>query len=94
MMNKDWTSNPKLSDIDPAKLVMLQSMAAQSGGKTQKELLPFLMAAASNSKKTGMQFTPQEMTKIIEVLKAGQSPSEKAKTDQMLNIMRMMKHTP
>lgn len=93
-MSLDWTSNPKLSDIDPAKLAMLQSMAAQNSNKTQKELLPFLMATASNSKKNGIQFTPQEMTKIIEVLKAGQTPAEKAKTDQMINIMRMMKRNP
>lgn len=87
----DWTQNPNLKGIDPAKLSMLQTLAAQGSGKNQNELLPFLMAAASNSKKNGMQFTPQEMNLIIEVLKSGKSPEETARMDQMLNMMRMMK---
>lgn len=87
----DWTNNPKLSGIDPAKLSMLQSLAAQGSTKNQNEMLPFLMAAASNSQKNGMQFSPQEMTMILEVLKKGKSPEEAAKMDQMFNMMRMMK---
>lgn len=87
----DWTQNPNLKGIDPAKLSMLQTLATQGSGKNQNELLPFLMAAASNSKKNGMQFTPQEMNLIIEVLKSGKSPEETARMDQMLNMMRMMK---
>ncbi|MDD3279817.1 MAG: hypothetical protein PHG16_13200 [Lachnospiraceae bacterium] len=89
----DWTTDPKLSGIDPAKLSMLQAFAAQGSNKTQKELLPLLMAAASNSKKKGIQFSPQEITRIIEVLRSGQSQDGNAKTEQMLNLMRMMKHT-
>ena len=40
-MNADWTKNPGLSGIDPAKLAMLQSLASQGSGKKQNELLPF-----------------------------------------------------
>lgn len=87
----DWTQNPNLKGIDPAKLSMLQALAAQGNGKSQNELLPFLMAAASNSKKKGMQFTPQEMDMIVEVLKSGKPPEEVARIDQMLHMMRMMK---
>lgn len=90
IMNQ-WMNNPKLAGIDPAKLAMLQSMAAQGSSKNQNELLPFLMAAATNSQKSGMQFTPQEMDAIIEVLKKGKTQEEVSKINQMMNIMRMMK---
>ena len=36
-MNADWTKNPGLSGIDPAKLAMLQSLASQGSGKTPEE---------------------------------------------------------
>ena len=90
-MNSDWTKNPGLAGIDPAKLAMLQSLASQGSGKSQKELLPFLMAATSNAKKEGKQFTHQEMEMIVEVLKAGKSPQETAQIDKMMNLMKMLK---
>ena len=90
-MDADWMNHPNLAGIDHAKLAMLQSLASQGSQKSQKELLPFLMAAASSSKKNGTQFSHDEMDLIVEVLKAGKSKEEIAKIDQMLQIMKMMK---
>lgn len=39
-----------LSGIDPRKLEQLSALAQQGKGLGQKELLPFLLAAASKSK--------------------------------------------
>ena len=90
-MDSDWMNNPNLAGIDPAKLAMLQSLASQGSPKSQKELLPFLMAAASSSQKNGTQFSRDEMDVIVEVLKSGKSREEAAKIDQMMQIMKMMK---
>lgn len=90
-MNSDWTKNPGLSGIDPSKLAMLQSLAAQGSGKSQNELLPFLMAAASTARKEGKQFTRDEMDLVVEVLKSGKSPEETAQIDKMMNLMKMLK---
>ena len=90
-MDSDWMNNPNLAGIDPAKLAMLQSLASQGSQKSQKELLPFLMAAASSSQKNGTQFSRDEMDVSVEVLKSGKSREEAAKIDQMMQIMKMMK---
>ena len=90
-MDSDWINNPNLAGIDPAKLSMLQSLASQGSQKSQKELLPFLMAAASSSQKNGTQFSRDEIDLIVNVLKSGKSKEETAKIDQMLQIMKMMK---
>ncbi|MCI5649793.1 MAG: hypothetical protein ACI4EG_12740 [Fusicatenibacter sp.] len=87
---KDWTSDPSLSGIDFAKLQMLRSMAESGKGKTQTELLPFLMAASSTSRKKGMQFSSAEMELIVNALKSGKSREEAAKIDQMMQIIRKM----
>lgn len=87
---QDWMKDPSLSGIDPAKLAMLQSFANQGAGKSQNDILPLLMSAASSSKKKGLQFTPSEMDMIVNVLKAGKSPQETARMDKMLSLMKML----
>lgn len=87
---QDWMKDPSLAGIDPAKLAMLQSFASQGANKSQNDILPFLMSAASSSKQKGLQFTPHEMEMIVNVMKMGKSPQEVARMDKMLSIMKMM----
>lgn len=87
-MDTSWMNNPALKGIDPAKLQMLLTLTEQGQGKSQKELLPFLLAAASQSKQKGMGFTPQETDAIIEVMKIGKSPDEIRKIEQLRGLTR------
>ena len=50
-MNNDWKDDPRLSQMDPQKLSMLQNLADQGLGKNPSELLPFIMGAAAQGKK-------------------------------------------
>lgn len=90
-MDQDWTKNPALSGIDPAKMALLQSLASQGAGKSQNELLGFLTGAANTSQQQGLQFTPDETDMIIEVLKMGKSPQEIAKINKMAGLLKMLK---
>lgn len=49
-MSDDWKKDPRLSQMDPQKLSMLQNLADQGLGKNPSELLPFIMEAASRGK--------------------------------------------
>ena len=89
-MEENWQDNPKLAGMDHTKLNMLQQLASQGAGKSPSDLLPFIMNAASQGKKSGLNFNPNEVNTIIEVLKMGKSPKEQAKLDQVVNLMRMM----
>lgn len=86
----DWMNNPALKNIDPEKLKMLMSMTEKSSGKNQNELLPFLMAAATQSKEKGVTFSPEETDAIIEVMKAGKPPEEIAKIERIRSMMKLM----
>lgn len=90
MENQDfnWINHPSLKNIDAAKLQMLMSLTQQGKGKSQNELLPFLMAAASKSKANGTSFTNEESSLIVQVLKQGKSPEECAKIDQMMSLAK------
>lgn len=90
-MNQDWMNHPGLSGIDPAKMALLQNLVSQGAGKSQKEMLNFLTGAANTSQQQGLQFTPDEMDMVVEVLKAGKSPQEIAKINRMVGLLKMMK---
>ena len=90
-LEENWEDNPKLAGMDRSKLDMLQQMAQQGAGKSPSDLLPFIMNAAAKGKSAGLRFNPNEINTIIEVLKMGKSPQERAKLDQVVNLMKMMR---
>ena len=73
--------------MDPQKLSMLQNLADQGLGKNPSELMPFIMGAASQEK-CGIKFSSDEISAIIEVLKIGKSPTEIARLDRIVNLMK------
>ena len=87
----EWMNHPSLKNIDPVKLQMLMSLADQGKNKSQKELLPFLMAAAAQSRSCQNTFSREETDLILNVLKQGRSPEEIARIDQMTDLIRRMK---
>lgn len=91
-MSDDWKNNPKLSQMDPQKLSMLQNLADQGLGKNPSELMPFIMGAASQGKNAGLNFSSDEISAIIEVLKIEKSPTEIARLDRIVNLMKMIRH--
>ena len=90
-MAQEWMNDPTLAGIDPAKMALLNSLVQQGSKKNQNEMLAFLMSAAANSKRNGLQFSPGEMDMIAKALKKGKSPQETAKMDRMLSMMKMLR---
>lgn len=89
-MNEEWKTDPKLKEIDRNKLDMLQDLAEKGNGKSASDMLPYLMSAAASGKKNGLQFSQNEISAVLEVMKAGKSPQESAKIDRIVNLMRMI----
>ena len=91
MNDNSWMNNPALGGIDPEKLQMLSSLAEQAQGKSQNELLPFLMAAMSQSQSNNMAFNQAETEAIINVMKMGKSPRQIQKIDRMCAMIRQFR---
>lgn len=89
-MSQDWKNDPKLAGMDKSKLDMLGQLASQGIGKSPADLLPFIMGAATQGKNAGLHFNSQEISTIIEVLKAGKPPEEAAKLDRVVSLMKMI----
>lgn len=90
MDDTSWMDHPNLKDIDKSKLQILLALTEQSHTKTQKELLPFILAAASQSRAKGVKFTPQEVDTIIDVMKEGKSKEEIARIEKVRSMMKML----
>lgn len=90
-MSEDWKEDPKLSNIDKGKLEMLQNLAEGGNGKGAAEMLPFLMSAAASGKKKGLNFSKNEISAVLEVMKAGKTKQEAAKIDKIVNLMKMIR---
>ena len=89
--NGQWMNNPRLAGLDKEKLQMLQGLADQGMNKSQSDMLPFLMAAATQGKENGIHFSSDEINAIIEVMKMGKYPKEAARMDKIVSLMKLMK---
>lgn len=91
MSDSSWLNNPSLNNIDPAKLQKLSALAEQAQGKSQNELLSFLMSAASQSRSNNLSFNSAEMDTIISVMKIGKSPQEIQRIDRICTLLRQIR---
>lgn len=83
----EWMNNPAMQNLDPVKLQLIQMAASQTAGKSGRDLAPVMMALISNANKKGVQFSGDEMSLILEILKDGKSKEEQAQIDQTINMV-------
>lgn len=85
-MNKPaWMSDPTIAHIPQEKLDFLSEMFEKVKGKSQKELMPFLMAMHGKVK-GNVKFTAEEMQLVIAAIKRAASSEEQAQIDKVLNM--------
>lgn len=83
----EWLNNPAMKNIDPVKLELIKAAARQTEGKSGKALAPIMMALITNANKKGIQFSPDEVSLIMDIVKEGKTQEEK---DQIENMIRMV----
>ncbi|HIX48052.1 MAG TPA: hypothetical protein H9981_03405 [Candidatus Mediterraneibacter caccavium] len=86
MEAEEWMNNPAMKNIDPAKLELIRMAASKTSGKTGKELAPVMLALITSANKQGIQFTPDEVTLILEILKQGKSKEEQEQIDRTVQM--------
>ncbi|OUN32778.1 hypothetical protein [Lachnoclostridium sp. An76] len=86
MEAEEWMNNPAMKSIDPAKLELIRMAASKTSGKTGKELAPVMLALITSANKQGIQFTPDEVTLILEILKQGKSKEEQEQIDRTVQM--------
>jgi len=79
-----WMNDPSIKDISPQKLEFLEKMFQETQGKTQKELMTFLIPMMKKAKLENLSFTPAEMNAAITAIRKYSTPEERSKMDEIL----------
>lgn len=92
----DWLNHPALKNMDPVKVELIKTAAAQTSGKSGKALAPVLMALITNANKKGIRFSPDEISLILELMKDGKSTQEQEQIDRTIqmvtSVLKKQKH--
>lgn len=79
-----WMSDPLVKDIPARKLEFLGQMFQEGHGKSQKEMMAFMMPMMKKAKQENLTFTPQEMSAAIAAIKKYSSADELKQIDKIL----------
>ncbi|MCH5274347.1 MAG: hypothetical protein J1E65_00810 [Lachnospiraceae bacterium] len=81
----EWMSDPILNNIEENKLRFLGELVTGCQGKSQKELMPFMMTKMKQAKNESISFSSAEVGAVISAIKKYSTPEELKQID---NIMR------
>ncbi len=88
----NWMNDPLLKDMDPIKKELFMNAASQVAGKSGNAMASVMMQLIMNARKKKIQFSPEEMNLILQVLKQGKSPEEQKNIDKTVQlVMNMMR---
>ncbi len=86
----DWLKNPMLENMDPMKVELIKTASAQTAGKSGRALAPVLMSLITNANKKGIQFSSDEISLILELMKEGKTQKEKEQIDRTIQMLTSM----
>ena len=91
----EWMNNPQMKNMDPSKLELIKMAAAQTAGKSGRELAPIMLALITNANRQGIRFSSDETALILEILKQGKTKEEQEQIDRTLKMTNTLfqKHT-
>lgn len=85
----DWMSDDLVKDIPRKKLDFLQKLFQEGQGKSQKEMMAFLMPLLKKANQEDLKLTRQEMNAAISAIKKHSTEQELDKIDQLLQKTHM-----
>ena len=83
-----WMNDPLVSNIHPEKLEFLEALFREAHGKSQKELMMYLMPMLKKAKKNQLTLTPDEMQSAIQAIKRHSTQEELEKIEKLLQSKR------
>ena len=88
MSYNDWMNDPALTDFPKEKLEFLEKLFLKASTLTQKEMMPFLLSLAAESKKNNISFQKDEMQLIYSILQKYATKEDLEKMQKLSSFMR------
>lgn len=83
-----WMTDPLVKDIPEKKLKFVEQLFEKGQGKSQKELMSYLVPMMKKAKEENLTFTPQELNAAIAAIRRHSTPEELKKIDKILEQNR------
>ncbi len=87
-----WMTDPLVKDIPEKKLQFVEQLFAQGQGKSQKEMMAYLMPMMKKAKAENLTFTPQEMNAAIAAIRKHSTREELTQIDKILEKSKNTSH--
>lgn len=79
-----WMADPLVKDIPEQKMRFLEQIFTDGKGKSQKEMMAFMIPMMKKAKQEGLTFSPQEMNAAIAAIRKHSSREELSQIDKIL----------
>lgn len=80
-----WMEDELVQNIPKEKLNFLGRLFTEGHGKSQKEMMAYLMPMMAQAKKENLTFTPQEMNAAIAAIRKYSTKEELSQIDKILS---------
>lgn len=87
-MNTNWKQDPRLKDMSPQKLTLLNDFAKKVETAPKDQLISTLLTLNLEATEKGIQFSDQETELLVSIMSAGMSPAERKRMDTLRLISK------
>lgn len=90
MTQNDWRQDPRLKNMDPAKLQYITDFAGRISKLPKDQVVPAFASMQLEVAQKGIRFTDQETEVIVSVLTSGMSPAERKRLEMLRIFAKKM----
>ena len=86
-MNQNLFSSPEFQKLHPVKKQIIQELASANQNLSPEMMLTKVMTINKELSKRSLNFTKEESTLLIRILKQNMSPSDQQKVDFLMGLL-------
>ena len=91
-MNQNlWNTHPALKNMHPLKIQVMNELAENTSGKSLSQSIPYLVKAQQTLNSSGLSFSPEESTLLMEILTKDMTSEEKQQVERIRMLLNQQK---
>ncbi len=91
METVEWINDPTLADINRDKLDFIKKILFDSKKLKEQEKMPYFLALLTKARSSRIEFSKDETSRIIAVIKKSSTPEESQQIEQLLKMSSFFK---
>lgn len=90
MAQSDWRQDPRLKQMDSAKLNYVQEFAERIRSSPKDQILPAFLSLQAECSRQNIRFSDSETELLVSILTDGMSPAERKKLETLKFLAKKM----